>query len=41
VWHTARILAPSRMLFVTLGRGTEHRPVSAATGDVPAGAPDS
>jgi mannose-6-phosphate isomerase-like protein (cupin superfamily) len=22
VWHTARILAPSRMLFVTLGRGT-------------------
>ncbi|AXA91291.1 cupin [Massilia sp. YMA4] len=25
-WHTARIKAPSRMLFVTRGEGTEHRP---------------
>lgn len=24
-WHTAKVLAPSRMLFVTLGAGTEHR----------------
>ena len=29
VWHTARIAAPSRLLFVTLGRGTEHRPARA------------
>jgi uncharacterized cupin superfamily protein len=28
VWHTAKVLAPSRMLFVTLGSGTRHRPVS-------------
>lgn len=27
VWHTARVFAPSRMLFVTRGEGTEHRPV--------------
>ncbi len=26
VWHTARVFAPSRMLFVTRGEGTEHRP---------------
>lgn len=25
VWHTATVLAPSRMLFVTLGAGTQHR----------------
>lgn len=25
VWHTARVTQPSRMLFVTMGRGTEHR----------------
>jgi len=26
VWHTAKVLAPSRMLFVTLGAGTQQRP---------------
>jgi len=26
VWHTARVGEPSRMLFVTRGRGTRHRP---------------
>jgi mannose-6-phosphate isomerase-like protein (cupin superfamily) len=30
VWHTARVFAPSRMLFITMGGGTEHRPVSGA-----------
>ena len=25
VWHTARVFATSRMLFVTRGAGTEHR----------------
>ena len=25
VWHTARVLAPSRMLHITLGSGTQHR----------------
>lgn len=25
-WHTARALAPSRVLFMTLGAGTRHRP---------------
>ena len=28
VWHTAEVTAPSRMLFVTLGAGTQHRPVT-------------
>lgn len=28
VWHTARVHAPSRMLFVTMGAGTQHRPHS-------------
>jgi hypothetical protein len=28
VWHTARVFAPSRLLFVTRGEGTEHRPVA-------------
>lgn len=28
VWHTARVLAPGRALFITPGRGTEHRPVA-------------
>jgi mannose-6-phosphate isomerase-like protein (cupin superfamily) len=28
VWHTARVHAPSRLLFATLGAGTQHRPVS-------------
>jgi hypothetical protein len=27
VWHTAKVHAPSRMLHVTLGAGTETRPV--------------
>lgn len=27
-WHTARVRQPSRMLFVTMGRGTQHRPAS-------------
>jgi quercetin dioxygenase-like cupin family protein len=26
VWHTARVLEPGQALFVTPGRGTEHRP---------------
>jgi len=25
IWHTAKVSEPSRMLFVTRGRGTEHR----------------
>jgi len=25
IWHTAKVSDPSRMLFVTRGRGTEHR----------------
>lgn len=25
-WHTAKVSAPSRLLFITLGAGTEHRP---------------
>ena len=29
VWHTARVFATSRMLFVTRGAGTEHRPSAA------------
>jgi mannose-6-phosphate isomerase-like protein (cupin superfamily) len=24
-WHTAKVSEPSRMLFVTMGRGTQHR----------------
>ena len=35
VWHTARVFEPSRMLFVTLGGGTQHRPVG--PGDAAAG----
>jgi mannose-6-phosphate isomerase-like protein (cupin superfamily) len=26
VWHTAKVFRPSRMFFITLGAGTEHRP---------------
>jgi len=26
VWHTAKVSRPSRMLFITMGAGTEHRP---------------
>jgi len=25
-WHTARVHRPSRMLFITAGAGTQHRP---------------
>jgi mannose-6-phosphate isomerase-like protein (cupin superfamily) len=28
IWHTAEVTAPSRMLFITRGQGTEHRPVT-------------
>ena len=31
VWHTAKVVAPSRMLFVTRGRGTQHRPSQGTT----------
>jgi uncharacterized cupin superfamily protein len=27
IWHTARVIAPSRMLHVTQGAGTQHRSV--------------
>lgn len=27
VWHTARVHAPSELLFITRGAGTQHRPV--------------
>jgi hypothetical protein len=27
VWHTARVHEPGQALFITPGRGTEHRPV--------------
>ena len=27
VWHTAKLTQPSRMLHITLGKGTETRPV--------------
>ena len=27
IWHTARVHAPSRLLHVTMGAGTRHRPV--------------
>jgi mannose-6-phosphate isomerase-like protein (cupin superfamily) len=27
VWHTAKVATPSRMLIITLGAGTQHRPV--------------
>lgn len=28
VWHTAQVSQPSRMLFVTRGQGTQHRPAA-------------
>lgn len=31
LWHTAEVAAPSRMLFITRGQGTEHRPVTNGT----------
>jgi mannose-6-phosphate isomerase-like protein (cupin superfamily) len=27
-WHTAKVIAPSRMFFITAGEGTRHRPVT-------------
>ena len=30
VWHTARVYTPSRMLFVTMGAGTQHKPHNGA-----------
>lgn len=27
VWHTAKVLRPSRMFFITMGAGTRHQPV--------------
>jgi mannose-6-phosphate isomerase-like protein (cupin superfamily) len=27
VWHTAQLSEPCRMLFITMGAGTQHRPV--------------
>ncbi|MCH8544869.1 MAG: cupin domain-containing protein [Alcanivorax sp.] len=27
IWHTARTMAPTTLLFLTPGAGTEHRPV--------------
>lgn len=27
VWHTAQILTPAKLLFITPGQGTEHRPI--------------
>jgi len=30
VWHTLRVHAPSRLLHVTMGAGTRHRPVAGA-----------
>ena len=30
IWHTAKVFGPSRMLFVTRGGGTQHRPVRGA-----------
>ncbi|HMU65859.1 MAG TPA: cupin domain-containing protein [Cellvibrionaceae bacterium] len=26
VWHTAAIISPAKLLFITPGQGTEHRP---------------
>jgi len=35
-WHTAKVFAPSRMLFVTMGSGTQHKPVAEnPPGDLP------
>lgn len=32
VWHTARVVVPSRVLHITMGSGTQHRPVAATEG---------
>lgn len=29
-WHTARVISPATMLFLTSGEGTQHRPVAPA-----------
>ncbi len=31
-WHTAEVSAPSRMLFVTMGAGTQHKPHAGGAG---------
>ena len=28
MWHTAKISAPCRMLFITAGESTQHRPLA-------------
>jgi mannose-6-phosphate isomerase-like protein (cupin superfamily) len=30
VWHTARVPTPSKLLFITFGEGTQHKPAEAA-----------
>lgn len=37
-WHTAKVFAPSRMLFITMGSGTQHKTAADAS---PAGMPSS
>ena len=29
VWHTAKVIVPGRLLAITMGKGTEHRPTNA------------
>ena len=29
-WHTAKVQAPSTLLFITAGEGTQHRPLKAS-----------
>ncbi len=41
VWHTAKVFAPSRMLFVTRGEGTEHRAANGASSGGPNAAASS
>jgi mannose-6-phosphate isomerase-like protein (cupin superfamily) len=35
VWHTARVFEPSRMFFVTMGAGTQHKPVGGSSDQDP------
>jgi mannose-6-phosphate isomerase-like protein (cupin superfamily) len=28
IWHTAKVAEPSRLLFITAGEGTQHRPLA-------------
>ncbi|OYU27844.1 MAG: cupin [Burkholderiales bacterium PBB2] len=37
IWHTARVSAPSRLLHITRGLGSEHRPVHAEAVSRPGG----